>query len=117
MFNCRVGSHCSKAISVCAKYDGEGWDLISGKVKAKEAIPIVDVLALAATGSEYDCGCVISNTSINDKRGYLGKELNVSEDKIDEMADHILKYDSTYGPHMYVSLNKEALVRILKASM
>lgn len=24
---------CSKAISVCAKYDGEGWDLISGKVK------------------------------------------------------------------------------------
>ena len=286
---------CSKAISVCAKYDGEGWDLISGKVKAKEAIPIVDVLTLAATGSEYDCGCVISNTSINDKRGYLDplmfpvyslldptytftvskwqtacgtsdainhvleqffsesnslfndgimisalkslmtnvkialdnpndydaraelmyvcswgcngilsngcapsgwpmhsiehalsayfdithgaglaiiaprwmkeilnektlnrfmvlgkelfnievkdikdankvidafydffisigipmhlKELNVSEDKIDEMADHILKYDSTYGPHMYVSLDKEALVRILKASM
>ena len=62
---------CSKAISVCAKYDGEGWDLISGKVKAKEALPIVDILTLAATGSEYDCGCVISNTAINDKRGYM----------------------------------------------
>ena len=62
---------CSKAISVCAKYDGEGWDLISGKVKAKEALPIVDILTLSATGSEYDCGCVISNTAINDKRGYL----------------------------------------------
>ena len=62
---------CSKAISVCAKYDGEGWDLISGKVKAQAALPIVDVLTLAATGSEYDCGCVISNTAINDKRGYL----------------------------------------------
>ena len=61
---------CSKAISVCAKYDGEGWDLISGKVKAKEALPIVDILTLAATGSEYDAGCVISNTAINDKRGY-----------------------------------------------
>ena len=61
---------CSKAISVCAKYDGEGWDLISGKVKAKEALPIVDILTLAATGSEYDMGCVISNTAINDKRGY-----------------------------------------------
>ena len=62
---------CSKAISVCAKYDGEGWDLISGKVKAKEALPIVDILTLAATGSEYDCGCVISNTALNDKRGYM----------------------------------------------
>lgn len=62
---------CSKAISVCAKYDGEGWDLISGKVKAKESIPIVDIITLAATGSEYDMACVISNTAINDKRGYL----------------------------------------------
>ena len=61
---------CSKAISVAAKYDGEGWDLISGKVKAQAAIPIVDILTLAATGSEYDCGCVISNTAISDKRGY-----------------------------------------------
>ena len=62
---------CSKAISVCAKYDGEGWDLISGKVKAKASLPIVDIITLAATGSEYDMGCVISNTAINDKRGYL----------------------------------------------
>lgn len=61
---------CSKAIAACAKYHGEGWDLISGKVKAKAALPIVDIITLAATGSEYDCGCVISNTAINDKRGY-----------------------------------------------
>ena len=62
---------CSKAIAVCAKYDGEGWDLISGKVKAEAAVPIVDIITLAATGSEYDMGCVISNTAISDKRGYL----------------------------------------------
>ena len=62
---------CSKAISVCTKYDGEGWDLISGKVKATESIPVVDIITLAATGSEYDAGCVISNTEINDKRGYM----------------------------------------------
>ncbi len=66
---------CSKAISVCAKYDGEGWDLISGKVKATAAVPIVDIITLAATGSEYDMGCVISNTAINDKRGYLDELL------------------------------------------
>lgn len=61
---------CSKAIAVCAKYDGEGWDILSRKVKATEALPIVDILTLAATGSEYDSGCVISNTALCDKRGY-----------------------------------------------
>lgn len=66
---------CSKAIAACAKYDGEGWDLISGKVAAKDALPIVDILTLAATGSEYDAGCVISYTAINDKRGYSDPHL------------------------------------------
>ena len=64
---------CSKAIAVCALYDGDGWDIISGKVIAKGAIPIVDILTLAATGSEYDAGAVISNTKLNDKRGYGSK--------------------------------------------
>ncbi len=62
---------CSKAISAGAKYDGDPWDLISYKVKAKSALPIVDILTLAATGSEYDCGGVISRTETNDKVGYI----------------------------------------------
>ena len=62
---------CSKAIAAGAKYDGDPWDLISYKVKAKAALPIVDILTLAATGSEYDCGGVISRTETNDKIGYL----------------------------------------------
>ncbi|MBR4910683.1 MAG: iron-containing alcohol dehydrogenase, partial [Clostridia bacterium] len=66
---------CSKAIAACAKYDGEGWDLISGKVKALSALPVVDIITLAATGSEYDMGCVISNTALSDKRGYVDEVL------------------------------------------
>jgi len=62
---------CSKAIAAGAKYDGDPWDLISYKVKAQEALPIVDILTLAATGSEYDCGGVISRTETNDKIGYM----------------------------------------------
>ena len=62
---------CSKAIAAGAKYDGDPWDLITYKVKAKEALPIVDILTLAATGSEYDCGGVISRTETNDKIGYM----------------------------------------------
>ncbi|MCR5719925.1 MAG: iron-containing alcohol dehydrogenase [Lachnospiraceae bacterium] len=62
---------CSKAIAAGAKYDGDPWDLITYKVKAKEALPIVDIITLAATGSEYDMGGVISRTETNDKIGYM----------------------------------------------
>ena len=62
---------CSKAIAAGAKYDGDPWDLISYKVKAQAALPIVDIITLAATGSEYDPGGVISRTETNDKIGYI----------------------------------------------
>lgn len=61
---------CSKAIAAGACYDGDPWDLISYKVKAEKALPIVDILTLAATGSEYDFFGVISRTETNDKIGY-----------------------------------------------
>ena len=61
---------CSKAIAAGACYDGDPWDLISYKVKAKAALPVVDILTLAATGSEYDTFGVISRTETNDKIGY-----------------------------------------------
>ena len=66
---------CSKAIAAGAKYDGDPWDLISYKVQAKTALPIVDIITLAATGSEYDCGGVISRTETNDKIGYMDPHL------------------------------------------
>lgn len=66
---------CSKAIAAGARYDGETWDLISYQAFAKDALPIVDILTLAATGSEYDCGGVISRTETNDKIGYMDSHL------------------------------------------
>ncbi len=61
---------CSKAIAAGACYDGDPWDLITRKAKTKAALPIVDILTLAATGSEYDQFGVISRTETNDKIGY-----------------------------------------------
>ncbi len=66
---------CSKAIAAGAKYNGETWDLISRKAYATAALPIVDIITLAATGSEYDCGGVISRTETNDKIGYMDPHL------------------------------------------
>ena len=62
---------CSKALATGAKYDGDPWDLISYKAFATDAVPIVDIITLAATGSEYDPGGVISRTETNDKIGYV----------------------------------------------
>ncbi len=66
---------CSKAIAAGAKYEGDPWDLISYKAKAKEALPIIDIMTLASTGSEYDCGGVISRTDTNDKIAYADRLL------------------------------------------
>ena len=47
---------------------------------------------------------------------HLG-ELGVKAEAIDEMADHILENDSTNEPWMYAPIGKDALIRILNASM
>lgn len=66
---------CSKAIAGGTKYDGEPWDLITYKAETKDALPIVDIITLAATGSEYDAGGVISRTETNDKTCYSDPHL------------------------------------------
>lgn len=60
---------CSKAIAAAAKYDGEPWDIVEDPNKIKDALPVIAVLTLAATGSEMDKIAVISNIKINEKIG------------------------------------------------
>lgn len=67
----------TKGIAAAAKYDGDDvWDLVTGKAAVTESLPIVTVLTLAATGSEMDGGCVISNVETNEKYGYFGPDNN-----------------------------------------
>ena len=67
----------TKGIAAAAKYEGDDvWDLVSHKAEVKESLPIVTVLTLAATGSEMDGGCVISNVDTNEKYGYFGPDNN-----------------------------------------
>lgn len=58
---------CSKVIAAAAKYDGDAWELVLDGSKIKEALPVVSVLTLAATGSEMDGFAVISNPETSDK--------------------------------------------------
>jgi len=63
----------SKVIAAAVFYDGDPWDMIvHGQEKAQlhvptKALPTVMVPTLAATGSEMNCGAVISNTETSGK--------------------------------------------------
>lgn len=58
---------CTKGIAVAYYYDGDVWDLVTGKAQVTNALPICTVLTIAATGSEMDAGGVISNIETNEK--------------------------------------------------
>lgn len=56
---------CAKVIAAAACYDGEAWDLvINWGANIKQALPIITVLTLSATGSEMNSGAVISDLSL-----------------------------------------------------
>lgn len=58
------------AAGACVEHDA--WDFLSEKwAPIDKALPIVTVLTLSATGSEMDCGGVISNPDTQDKIGRL----------------------------------------------
>lgn len=61
---------CAKAICVGAFFEGDNyWDLVTVKGIKRKALPLVDILTLSATGSEFDGGGVISNLKTNEKMG------------------------------------------------
>ena len=57
----------SKAIAAGSLYDGDVWDFFIGKATVQNALPIFDILTLAATGSEMNCGAVVTNEKTNQK--------------------------------------------------
>lgn len=61
----------SKAIAAGALYEGDFWqDLYLDGHEVEEALPLGTVLTMPATGSEMNCGAVVSDWEGNDKRGY-----------------------------------------------
>ena len=60
----------SKLISSAIPYDGDAWELVLHPSKIVKMIPFATVLTLPATGSEMNCGAVISNTEKQEKFAY-----------------------------------------------
>lgn len=60
-----------KYIAASAVYDGEGWDIPTGKHKVTSALPIGAVLTLPATGSESNQGSVVSKAATKQKLPFM----------------------------------------------
>ncbi len=70
----------SKAIAVAATNEGDIWDYISagtGKNKpiANNPLPIIAITTTAGTGSETDCGGVVTNSDTNEKVPIISEKL------------------------------------------
>lgn len=66
----------AKAMAAGVKYDGDAFDLISGKVSVEDAAPLATVLTMAGTGSELDMGGVITVGEEHKKYAILHPLLN-----------------------------------------
>ena len=61
---------CAKAIAVGRYYEGNDlWEMVKEGSGLRKALPLVDILTLSATGSEFDGGGVITNMETNEKLG------------------------------------------------
>ncbi len=61
----------SKYVAAAARYDGDGWDILTGKHRVREALPLGAVLTLPATGSESNGGAVITRNSTKEKLVFM----------------------------------------------
>lgn len=58
-----------KATALGAKYDGNVWDFNIGKATPKDALPVGCILTISAAGSEMSNSAVLTNTTLNMKKG------------------------------------------------
>ena len=88
----------AKWICAAAKVDHDAWDFFSDWAPVEDALPLLTVLTLSATGSEMNCGGVISNLETKDKIGRLAKPLLPKASFLDPTLTYtVSKYQTACG--------------------
>lgn len=60
----------AKLVAAGALIENDPWNIVIGKAKVENALPIGSILTLAATGSEMDTSSVITNEETSQKLGW-----------------------------------------------
>ena len=111
----------TKFMAAGACVDHDPWDFLDYAKQApiERALPIVTILTLSATGSEMDCGGVISNPETGDKNGRMVPPLLPKASFLDptntftvspyqtacgaaDMMSHIIEVYFNMEPDMYM---------------
>ena len=88
----------AKWMAAGACVDHDPWDFFSKWAPVEKALPLVTVLTLAATGSEMDCGGVISNLETRDKIGRMEPPLLPKVSFLDPTVTYsVSKYQTACG--------------------
>lgn len=89
---------CTKWIAAAACVEHDAWDFFDKWVPVEKALPVLTVLTLSATGSEMNCGGVISNLETKDKIGRLDKALLPKVSFLDPTLTYsVSKYQTACG--------------------
>ena len=90
---------CAKCIAAAAKYEGDdSWDLVSSKATVTSTLPLISIPTIAATGSEMNGGCVISNMNLNMKMSYSAPDNNPDVSFLDPTYTYsVNKYQTASG--------------------
>lgn len=88
----------SKWIAAGACVEHDPWDFFSKWAPVEKALPLITVLTLSATGSEMDCGGVISNPETQDKIGRMEAPLLPKVSFLDPTLTYtVSKYQTACG--------------------
>ena len=108
--------------SVCVDFDP--WDFFSRKTTIDNALPVITILTIAATGSEMNCGGVISNRELCKKIGRSSPNLYPKVSFLNpEYTFSVSKYQTACGTvdilsHiMEVYFNKQESLQMLNGIM
>jgi alcohol dehydrogenase YqhD (iron-dependent ADH family) len=85
----------AKVIAATIPVSHGGWEFMSGKATPEKAIPMIDVLTLAATGSESNMFAVIQNHETNQKIGWGHPLVFPKESFLDPQLTYTVPADYT----------------------
>jgi alcohol dehydrogenase YqhD (iron-dependent ADH family) len=88
----------AKVISIAIPVQHSAWDFYSDKAKPQQAVPLIAVLTLAATGTEMNMFAVIQNHKEGRKKGYGHKLMYPAHSFLDPAYTYSVPADYTaYG--------------------
>jgi alcohol dehydrogenase len=101
----------AKSISAGALDDGELWDFHMRKRLIEKTLPVISVMTVAATGSEYDGISVMKNEKTHEKRGAISEHLFPRVSILDPQLTYTVPPDYTaYGGFDIISHVLEPLI-------